>query len=185
MTTNVSPTEPSAGNGPLQDFSNCHVGIIEHFERLRRLPELLARDPGAAEARQTAADMRRFFREAVLEHHADEEKELFPAVARSAAAGAEAARAATLIDRLVAEHRRFEALWQRIDGDLKRLARGKPAALDAAVVDELAQAYVAHARFEEQEFLPLAAKILSKNDQSALGLSLHMRHTPNKLPGYI
>ena len=40
--------------------------------------------------------------------------------------------------------------------------------------------YQAHARFEEQEFLPLSEKILSRNGDhmAALGLSLHMRHQP-------
>ena len=184
MSKQPNQSDPKDQASPLQDFSDCHAGLIEHFERLRRLPDLLARDPGSAEVRQLAAGMQKFFREAVLAHHADEEQELFPAVTRSAAAGAEAKQVAALIDRLVTEHRQFEALWQRIEGELKRLAKGKPATLDTVLVEELAQAYVAHARFEEQEFLPLAAQILSKNDQSALGLSLHMRHAPNKL-GYI
>ena len=185
MSNPSNSSDQSVNDDPLQDFSNCHIGIIEHFQRLRQLTDLLTSDPAGPEVRQLAAGMQKFFREAVLEHHADEEKELFPAVSRSAAAGVEAERATALITQLVAEHRQFEALWQQIEGNLKRLAKGKSAALDTALAEKLTQAYTAHARFEEQEFLPLAAKILSKNDQSALGLSLHMRHTPNKLPGYI
>jgi hypothetical protein len=47
-------------------------------------------------------------------------------------------------------------------------------------------AYNAHANYEETEFLPLAETILGRNanHMAALGLSLHMRHTP--IPyGYI
>ena len=59
-------------SSPLQDFSNCHAGILEHFERFGRMPELLAQ--GDSEAQWIAADMQRFFREVVLEHHAEEEQ---------------------------------------------------------------------------------------------------------------
>ena len=45
--------------------------------------------------------------------------------------------------------------------------------------------YQAHAAFEEATFLPLSQTILGRNDHhmAALGLSLHMRHTPLKVKG--
>ncbi|MEZ5652848.1 MAG: hypothetical protein R3E87_20115 [Burkholderiaceae bacterium] len=43
---------------------------------------------------------------------------------------------------------------------------------------QLIDAYLAHARFEEQEFLPLSELILNRdgNHMAALGLALHARH---------
>lgn len=53
-------------------------------------------------------------------------------------------------------------------------------------VKELVQAHTAHARFEEEQFLPLAQAVLSRNGNhmDALGLSLHLRHAP-QLTGHI
>jgi hemerythrin-like domain-containing protein len=185
MSADSTDRDSPVDNGPLQDFSNCHVGILEHFERLGELPGLLARGDAHAEVRQIAMDMRRFFREVVIEHHAEEEQELFPAVIQSAEPGGEAKLVKALVDQLVGEHRKLEALWKQIEPDMKRLAKGKPASLDTSVVEQLSKAYVRHAQFEEKAFLPLSAKVLSKNDQSALGLSLHMRHSTKTIHGYI
>ena len=57
---------------------------------------------------------------------------------------------------------------------------GQPADVDPQDVRSLVAQYQAHARFEEQEFLPLSEQILSRNSDhmAALGLSLHMRHQP-------
>jgi hypothetical protein len=47
-------------------------------------------------------------------------------------------------------------------------------------LEPLVTQYRAHAQFEEQSFLPLSQAILGRNSHhlAALGLSLHMRHTP-------
>jgi len=52
--------------------------------------------------------------------------------------------------------------------------------------NELVQAHTANARFEEEQFLPLAQAILSRNGNhmEALGLSLHLRRPP-QLTGHI
>lgn len=180
MSTDQHDTE-----SPLQDFSNCHAGIIDNFERLRRLPALLDGDEPNEEAKQIAAACHKFFRDVVLEHHAEEEEELFKAVKLAAHAGEETEKSSPMIQRLTDEHRELESLWKRIEGDMKRLGKGKSAQLDTAVVETLADKYLAHARYEEAEFLPLSAQILSKNDQSALGLALHMRHVDQQVLGYI
>ena len=77
MSTDRRATNSAAGESPLQDFSNCHVGILGHIQRLGQLPGLLSRGNAAAEVRRSAKDLHRFFREVVLEHHAEEEQELF------------------------------------------------------------------------------------------------------------
>jgi len=50
--------------------------------------------------------------------------------------------------------------------------------LDAAAVQELVDTYLGHARYEEQEFLPLSQTLLGRNDNkmAALGIALHLRH---------
>lgn len=167
---------------PLENFSDCHVGILAHLDDLAALPALL--DP-AARARRIAADTLEHFRTAVYEHHSEEEAELFPAVASSATAGDERRRVQSMIERLTREHREIESAWAHLEPGLKDVARGRDATLDSGAVAALVTTYRAHAAYEEKEFLPLSQTILGRdgNHLAALGLSLHLRHAVPELLG--
>lgn len=183
--TTTASRQPAAtaSEGPLGEFSHCHEGILSRLEAFGDLPALIA---AAARARERAAEAVFLFEDIVLPHHADEENELFPAVLRWAEPGEEQARVRTLVRRLSEEHRAIEKLWQKHRSTVEAASRGKPADLPREAAVELVTAYVAHARFEETVFLPLAREILSRDEAhlSALGLSLHLRHAP-RIPGYI
>lgn len=161
---------------PITNFSQCHVGIVEHLRMLGDLPALIAT---AERARKIAAGTLAFFEEVIAEHHAQEERALFPAVLKSAARGEEQEHVKSVIDRLTAEHRQIEAQWSRIKPALKQVAKGHDADLDEASVAQLESDYRAHAAFEEEAFLPLAQIILGRNanHMAALGMSLHIRHS--------
>ncbi len=161
---------------PLNEFSGCHENIVANFQLLQSMLGLVQQQPGAPEIKPIARKLMDFFKEVVLEHHAEEEQELFVAVMDCAEKGVEASEARQSIKRLVAEHRELEAIWKQLSPAIKQLSKGKPADLDIQLAEALSTRYLAHAAYEEQHFLPLAAKILSKNEMSALGLSLHMRH---------
>lgn len=171
----TSSTTASTGHSPIDDFSQCHAGILGHLQSLSELPALL--EP-AARARQIAAGIVGFFREAVFEHHAEEEKELFPAVLASASRGDERDRVQALVNRLTAEHRQVEAAWSALEPKLKAVAKGHDTAVDGADIQALVDRYRAHAQFEETVFLPLAQTILGRNSNhlAALGVSMHLRH---------
>ena len=177
------PSNNAEPDTPLDGFSRCHAGILSQLEAAAQLPELVL---AAERARRIAEATLALFDPSVLDHHADEEGDLFPAVQRSAAAGVEAAQVADMIQRLTLEHRAIEALWRRVKPAVKATAQGRPADLDAAALDELVKTYTAHALFEEREFLPLAQQILGRNGNhlAALGIALHMRHVPQPA-GYI
>lgn len=166
---------------PLTDFTQCHVGIVRHLSALDDLPALL--EP-AARARRIAEQSLGFFREAIFEHHLDEERELFPAVLGRAEQGPERELAQRLIDHLTAQHRQLETLWRSLERELKRVARGQDSELDIGDVHRLVADYKAHARLEESEFLPLAETVLGRhsNELAALGLSLHLRHARQPVP---
>jgi hypothetical protein len=174
MTT--APPAGPAPDAPIAEFSNCHVGILGHLHTLAALPALLAQ---AAQARRMSAEAAEFFRDVILVHHQDEERELFPAVLVSALAGAERDQLNAIVDRLTREHREVEAAYATLEPALKAAARGEDAALDATAVAALVARYQGHAGYEEQVFLPLAQRILGRNGDhmAALGLSLHLRHT--------
>jgi hypothetical protein len=177
-------TDPSAADSsPISAFSQCHAGILSGLRSMAGLPELVA---AAERARRVAADTLSMFDGSVLEHHADEEGELFPAVLKSASAGEEHGRVQAMVEQLVSEHRAIEALWKKIRPSLKAVAAGKPAEMGAGDMAGLTRAYALHAAFEESQFLPLAQEILGRNGNhmAALGLSLHLRHAP-QVVGYI
>ena len=160
---------------PISNFTNCHSGIVKRLKALDELPALLA---PAARARQIAEQSLEFFREAIFEHHLEEERELFPAVLASAQPGDELERVKAMTKRLTEEHRMVEALWKRLEKGLKQVAKGQSTELDVDEVQRLVTEYQGHAQYEEVEFLPLAEQILGRNSNhmAALGLSLHMRH---------
>ncbi|MBV5331281.1 hemerythrin domain-containing protein [bacterium] len=173
----VNPSSPTVQSEPIQDFSHCHEGILKKLDMLGELPALLA---PAARARDIAGKAVEFFREAIFEHHLDEERELFPAVLSSANEGEELAHVKTLVKRLTDEHRELEGMWKRLESPLKKVAKGQLGDISVAEIQRLVSQYRAHAEFEEQEFLPLSQTILGRNSHhlAALGLSLHMRHAP-------
>ncbi|MFZ9665673.1 MAG: hemerythrin domain-containing protein [Limnohabitans sp.] len=170
------PSDPASDNAVGQ-FSHAHVGILMQLDRLSTLPALLA---PARMAQDTAKRVVDFFREAVFEHHQDEEEALFPALLESAHAGEERQRVNTLVDALTAEHRVIEGLWRQLEPELKHVAQGRSFHINAPVLDDLVSRYRAHAQVEETQLLPLADTILGRhgNHMAALGLSLHMRHQP-------
>lgn len=164
-------------------FSDCHAGILEGLLQFATLPPLA---DAARRAREVAAHAMALLDEAVQQHHAEEEEELFTAVVRSARPGAERERVEALVAQLTEEHRDVESLWKRVRPEVVKLAAGKPAQLREDAAELLLDVYRQHANFEERAFLPLAQEILGRNDNhmAALGLSLHMRH--RALPvGYI
>lgn len=177
---------------PLADglgvFRHCHAGILEHLDRLRRLPGALAAR-GARDAlgdlSREAAEIADFFRTEVYEHHQQEEAVLFVEMRRAAPRAGETALVEALCNRLVREHREIEKTWERIEPLLRRLAEGWRVELDVADITAMAVAYAAHAQFEEAVVLPMSARLLSDGDKAALGLQLHLRHLRENHHGYI
>ncbi len=169
---NTSDTE-----APISHFSNCHLGIFAQLSRVGDLPALLG---PAAQARKIAEDSLAFFSKAMYSHHSEEEKDLFPAVRQSADAGVERLRVEGLVEQLTHDHRALEKLWESLEPGLRKVAKGQDTTLDVLALESLVQRYQAHAKLEEQDFLPLAQTILGRNDNhmAALGLTLHMRHVP-------
>jgi hemerythrin-like domain-containing protein len=185
-----APTEHGSisdgfGDDAIASFSRSHTHIVEQMSRLQVLPQQLAKRGLDEGVRTTAAQIYRFFNDVVLEHHDDEERELFPSLKHSAGPGDETGLVLSLVARLEREHRELESLWDRLEPALRRLGRGKLAELDTQVVEQLVSGYLSHARFEEASVLTLAKRILTSGDRSALALGLAMRRMPTRAYGYI
>ena len=167
-------SEPDNVHAALASVSEELLAILSQLQSFSELPELQA---SAAQSRTIAANMLVLFRHEMFEHHADEEREVFPAVLRNAVSDHERHRAEAMVLRLAADHRRIESLWSQLEPGVKAVAKGRSTEIALKDVEALVQAYQAHAGFEEQQFLPLARAVLSRNsgDSAALALALHQR----------
>lgn len=172
-------------DSPIEDYSQCHINIIKNFEALKEFGKKQITDPVSAEDSAAADKFVRFFKDVVLTHHHEEEQELFNVVIDCASPGNELTQAKAMVQRLTKEHRSLEKQWKNIEGDMKKLAKGKAASLDQNATLKLAEHYLLHANYEEDEFLPLSSEILKDTGMASLGLTLHMKHDSIKVPTYI
>lgn len=167
-------TQHGVSGLPIHSFSHCHDGLRA---QLRSLTQAAQQTGAPPHARAFTLQALESLRVAMFDHHGEEENELFPAVL-AASNTAEYAELRAMADLLTVEHRRIEALWLALEPGLAQRALGDAVQLDPALLTDLVTRYDAHARQEEEQFLPLAETILARKDPSmaALGLSLHMRH---------
>lgn len=168
----------SEDRSPLTNFSDCHKGIISQLNQLSDLAVMLK---PAIQAHQIAKETIQFFNRAVLDHHKEEEKDLFPTVLNAAREGDEKTTVLQIIKQLVKEHRDIESMWRRLEPQLKKFLGSPENLIDMPSIENLVQTYLTHAKFEEDEFLPLSEQILSRNssEMAALGLSIHTRKVLN------
>jgi hemerythrin-like domain-containing protein len=176
-----TPTrQTSEADAPLQDFSRSHVGFVTVLETALGLPGMVVT---AARSRSCAADLLKMFRDHLLAHHDDEERDLFPAVLRVARPGDEADRAQAMVAQLVREHREIAQLWEQLKPAVQAIANGYLPQLDPALLHELVRRFNEHVRIEEDEFLPFAQQVLARQaeDMAMLGLALHRRHEAEEI----
>ena len=176
-----TPTrQATEADAPLQDFSNSHVGFVTVLEAALGLPEMIVT---AARSRSCAADMLKMFRDRLLAHHDDEERDLFPAVLRIAQPGEEADRARTMVSQLIREHREIAQLWRELEPAVQAIANGYLPQMDSELLQELVRRFNEHVRVEEEEFLPFAQQVLARQaeDIAMLGLALHRRHEAEEI----
>jgi len=166
-------SSPAAGpEAPLELLSACHERMGRQCATLRRLAVHLTAHGADAAARTAAASVLRYFDTAAVHHHRDEEEDLFPALIESMA-GSDAFCLHALVDGLTQEHRQLEAAWRGLHGALQAVGEGQPADLDAGRVEAFYDLYAAHIQREEDELLPMAARLL--DDHALADISRGMR----------
>lgn len=164
---------PAAGlDTPLALLSACHERMTRQCETLSRLAAHVARHGANDVAQTAAASVLRYFDSAAMLHHRDEEEDLFPLLIESMA-GSDARCIHEVVEALTHDHRRLEALWRELHPSLEAISVGRDATLDRARVEQFCAAHAAHLRREDEELLPMAARLL---DEAALAcLSQAMR----------
>ncbi|NYT86210.1 hemerythrin domain-containing protein [Pollutimonas harenae] len=159
---------------PLEMLSACHYRIERQCSTLRRLVPHLREHGPDEEARTAATRIMRYFDTSALQHHADEEEDLFPALLESMA-GSDAICIRQLTDGLAADHRKLEAGWRRLRVVLSQIADGQPAELPADLLDAFISLYEDHMQREEDELFPMAARLLGDADITRIGQAMRQR----------
>ena len=159
---------------PLEMLAACHIRIKHQCDTLGRLAIHL-RDHGCDEqAQQAARNIMRYFDTAAVDHHADEEDDLFPALLESVA-GSDPVCIKNLIERLSHEHRQLEAQWRKLRKSLLKIADGHHEPLAQDDVDRFLSQYEQHLRCEDEELLPLAQRLLGQHHIDKIGQAMRER----------
>lgn len=166
---------PAAGfEVPLEMLSACHGRVERQCQTLLRLvPHLAANGPDQA-AREAAQNVMRYFDTSARHHHADEEEDLFPALLQSAPE-AKLPRLRELVAALCAQHRELEQAWAGLRLKLEGILLGTASELDAGEAGRMVGLYRQHIAREEEELLPLAARILGAAQLDSVGRAMRAR----------
>jgi hemerythrin-like domain-containing protein len=170
------PEPPAGFDDPLEMLFGCHRRIEKQLETLKRLRAHLDAKGIDAEASAAAEAVLRYFRKAAVDHHADEEQDVFPLIEQRIEDADEAARFHELRARLESEHRKLEEAWARVRKPLEGIAEGLMRPLAEVEVGALADAYNAHIAAEEATLKELF-RWLDARDIEALGRSMAARRS--------
>lgn len=149
---------------PLAMLQACH-DKVRHFSTLSiALSTHLQEKGNDAEARSAAQAILRYFDLSAPLHHADEEQDLFPALAGVAPPALQAT-----LQTLQQEHEALAGLWQHLRKTLVAIIEQRSDALPVTLAREFAQRYQQHAEQEEVLVFTPAATLLAANVLRALG----------------
>jgi hemerythrin-like domain-containing protein len=155
---------------PVGMLSACHRRIEKQLATLDRLQRHLHEHGCDDDARAAARAILRYFDTAAVNHHADEEKSVFP---RLVERGGGHARA--IVSALEDEHRSLAAQWARLRPLLAGIAAGRRANLVPHDVVMLRETYEHHIALEESELLPMALRLLDDATIKAIGNEMAAR----------
>jgi hemerythrin-like domain-containing protein len=176
MTSNF-PGMPNVDAGfeaPLEMLAACHDRIRSRCSTLLRLRSHVAECGTDVEARTAAQGVIRYFDTSALDHHEDEEQDLFPALLE-AMAGSDPVCIRELTESLADDHRELARLWTSVRVWLVAIERGETPLPDAGNIESFVDLYERHAGREEQELFPMATRLLGDEELDRIGRSMRLR----------
>ena len=166
---------PSAGfEAPLEMLAACHGRIQTQCATLLRLRSHVAMFGADDAASSAIRSVTRYFDGAAHDHHEDEERDLFPALLESMA-GSDAICIRQLVDSLTIDHRELERLWEILKAWLGRIEARDTASPETGEISLFVDLYDRHIAREQQELLPMAARLLGSPDLDRIGHSMRLR----------
>ncbi|NRR29244.1 pyridoxamine 5'-phosphate oxidase [Oxalobacteraceae bacterium] len=173
MSESLIDTAPDFSQ-PIAVLKHCHDRIRKQLTTLRNLLEHLPAHGADAAAQKAAQAVLKYFGNASVLHHADEEYDLIPML-QATARDADAALLATLVPEILADHERMDADWAILKVTLDQVATGLDSVLDPAGVTRFTDAYEAHMAKEEANLAPMAKRLFSPDQMAVLGRAMQQR----------
>lgn len=165
---------PPGYDDPLRLIQGAHVRIEQRTALLVELCKHVAAHGVDETARKTADAVLRYFDEASVLHHEDEERDLFPTLLSATPPQGRKAVERTLA-RLTAHHKEMHELHATLRPYLVAMREGRSAPLDPSLCARIHDLYVEHIAIEEHEIMPLAQARLSATAVRQLGESMAAR----------
>lgn len=159
---------------PLAVLKHCHDRIRKQLATLDKLLAHLPAQGADEQARQAAYAVLRYFTEAAPLHHEDEEIDLLPSL-EACAQSEDAALLQELLPRILQQHAEMAIQWANLERQLKAISLGVSAALLASDVAQFKEIYLEHMQTEETQIAPMAKRIFSTAQMSALGKAMQER----------
>ncbi|TNC95056.1 MAG: hemerythrin HHE cation binding domain-containing protein [Gallionellaceae bacterium] len=170
MNSLLGSTSAPTFDDPLEMLQACHGRIEAQCVTLHRLVDHLATQEHDEQAVQAARAILRYFDTAGQHHHQDEEQDLFPQLLST-----QDQTAASIITRLLQEHKTMEAAWQSLRPLLMSIAAAQSKTVDASIARHFIDVYAKHIELENETLLPLAATLLNNEKLRAIGQSMAAR----------
>jgi pyridoxamine 5'-phosphate oxidase len=159
---------------PIAVLKHCHDRIRKQLSTLQQLPAHLSGHGADAEAQRAATAVMKYFNQAAVHHHEDEECDLLPML-QATAQGEDAALLQQRIPQVTQEHHQMDAIWERLNRELQAVATGASTSLSSEDVDAFCTAYAVHMQMEETDIAPMAKRIFSAAQMAQLGQAMRAR----------
>ena len=156
-------------NDPLGMLQACHERMLAHCDILHELVSHIAQSGVDTEARSAISKVTRYFSTSAVQHHEDEEQDLFPLLNR------QSLKLADVIYRLNREHSELQRLWTQIHTDLKNASTLADSSDFAANVEQFCKLYREHIEYENRELLGMARHIISSKQLEEIGAAMAKR----------
>jgi len=171
---NPFATPAPAFDEPMEMLAACHERIEAQLCTLEKLVEHLPAKGADAVAREAAVAVMRYFDTAGVDHHRDEDEDIFPLL-RHLAAERRRPEVSAVINGLEEDHATMDAQWARVRQRLEAIAAGRDARLDAEDVGRFVWLYRRHIEKEAALVLPFAREAVSETERAALGSRMAAR----------
>lgn len=170
------PQAPSLDE-PLEILEACHDRICKQLNTLNRLYEHLATHGADEQAQQAAHSILHYFETAGINHHTDEEVDLFPKL-REHAHRVQTPGVIKLIEELLAEHVKMAEAVAAIRPELLAISKGSSQLLSLDKVTCITERYLTHIDKENGQLLPIAHSLLTTAEINELSIAMTERRKP-------
>jgi hemerythrin-like domain-containing protein len=157
---------------PLDVLEACHARIARQCDTLEKLRAHHARHGADPDAQRAARAVLSYFDRAAVQHHDDEERNLFPLLEEAGVADA-----CDLVELLTREHDEVAMLWRLLRPLLHRIAEAHGCRLDEPLAMRFVALNRSHVAFENAHLLPLARQALGPAALERLGRAMAARRS--------